>query len=43
MKKFYEHTTKLTKKIQRELGAGFKENVLQAALAVEFIQAKVEY
>ena len=31
MKKFYEHTTKLTKKIQRELGAGFKENVLQAA------------
>ena len=43
MKKFYEHTAKLTKKIQRELGAGFKENVLQAALAVEFIQAKVEY
>ena len=43
MKKFYEQATKLTKKIQRELGAGFKENVLQAALAVEFIQAKVEY
>ena len=43
MKKFYELTTKLSKKIQKELGAGFKENVLQAALAVEFIQAKVEY
>ena len=43
MKKFYEHLAKLTKKIQKELGAGFKENVLQAALAVEFIQAKVEY
>ena len=43
MKKFYEHVTKLTKKIQKELGAGFKENILQAALAVEFIQAKVEY
>ena len=43
MKKFYEHVAKLTKKIQKELGAGFKENILQAALAVEFIQAKVEY
>jgi len=43
MKQFYEEVTKLTKKIQRELGAGFKENVLQAALAIEFIQAKVEY
>ena len=43
MKKFYEHVTKLTTKIQKELGAGFKENILQAALAVEFIQAKVEY
>ena len=43
MKKFYELTTKLSKKIQKELGAGFKENVLQAALAIEFIQAKVEY
>ena len=43
MKKFYEHTAKLTKKIQRELGAGFKENVLQAALAVEFIHAKIAY
>ena len=43
MKKFYEHVAKLTKKIQKELGAGFKENILQAALAVEFIQAKIEY
>ena len=43
MKKFYEHTTKLTKKIQKELGAGFKENVLQATLAVEFIHAKIAY
>jgi len=43
MKQFYEQVTQLTKKIQKELGAGFKENILQAALAVEFIQAKVEY
>ena len=43
MKQFYEHVTKLTTKIQKELGAGFKENILQAALAVEFIQAKIEY
>ena len=43
MKKFYENNTKLTKKMQRELGAGFKENVLQAALAVEFIHAKIAY
>ena len=43
MKRFYEHTTKLTKKVQKELGAGFKENVLQAALAVEFIHAKIAY
>jgi GxxExxY protein len=43
MKQFYEQVTKFTKRIQKELGAGFKENILQAALAVEFIQAKVEY
>jgi GxxExxY protein len=43
MKQFYEQVTKLTLKIQKELGAGFKENILQAALAIEFIQAKVEY
>ena len=43
MKPFYEQVTKFTKRIQKELGAGFKENILQAALAVEFIQAKVEY
>jgi len=43
MKKFYVHVTKLTKKIQKELGAGFKENILQAALAIEFIGSKLEY
>ena len=43
MNKVYEHVAKLTKKIQKGLGAGFKENILQAALAVEFIQAKIEY
>ena len=43
MKKFYEQATKLTKKIQKELGAGYKENVLQAALAVEFIHSKIAY
>ena len=43
MKKFYEQVTKLTKKIQKELGAGYKENVLQAALAVEFIHSKIAY
>ncbi|MDA9659704.1 GxxExxY protein [Pseudomonadota bacterium] len=43
MKQFYEQVTKFTKRIQKELGAGFKENILQAALAVEFIQAKIEY
>ena len=43
MKQFYEQVTKFTKRIQKELGAGFKEYILQAALAVEFIQAKVEY
>ena len=42
-KKFYDHLSKLTKKIQKELCVGFNENVLLAALAVEFIQAKVEY
>ena len=43
MKEFYKHATKLSKRIQRELGAGFKENVLQAALAVEFINSKIIY
>ena len=43
MKEFYKHVTKLSKRIQRELGAGFKENVLQAELAVEFINSKVAY
>ena len=43
MKEFYKHVTKLSKRIQRELGAGFKENVLQAALAVEFINSRVAY
>ena len=43
MKQFYEQVTKFTKRIQKELGAGFKESILQAALAVEFIQAKIEY
>ena len=43
MKEFYKHTAKLSQLIQRELGAGFKENVLQAALAVEFINSKVAY
>jgi len=43
MKEFYKHVTKLSKRIQKELGAGFKENILQSALAVEFINSKVVY
>ena len=43
MKKFYEKVGILTKNIQKELGAGYKENVLQAALAVEFIKSKITY
>lgn len=43
MEKLYAHVTKLTKKIQKDLGAGFREHVLQAALAIEFIGSKLEY
>ena len=43
MEKFYEKVGILTKNIQKELGAGYKENVLQAALAVEFIKSKITY
>ena len=43
MKEFYKYAAKLSKRIQRELGAGFKENVLQSALAVEFINSKIIY
>ena len=43
MVKFYEHTNKLVKRIQKQLGARFPERVLQNALAKEFIDAKIQY
>ncbi len=43
MVKFYKHTNKLVKRIQKQLGARFPERVLQNALAKEFIDAKIQY
>jgi len=43
MEKIYDQIEKYVKRIQKHLGAGFKEGVLQNALAKEFIDSKIKY
>jgi GxxExxY protein len=43
MNDLFKQISKQVTKIQREFGAGFQENILQAALAKEFLDAKIEY